>query len=465
MRYRGNLDELYKGIGNISDRQKAIDALAYSSRAVQMDIATLNEDAKKGCLYLDMVGVPMIGDIECLEDEASYKIIPTQYKKDDGRQICVSFYHDLDLNWEGIYVGTIGSLIESIQGRSAHATTKDVKRATRYKTMKTLEGYTLEDIVAYNNAHYYTHIEILESELTKAYTTEKDDIKTKTKVDNKTNIDIKANIDTPIDTSEKHTDIDAQEMSFYKELYERLLLKENWGKAIETLRNYIRSLKCKVRNEIQATQAQSGQGYILNKDKNIIVINTGLLDKYCMDIYFRANINMNTVSIFNFVLINSKSELINYGFDKESIKKMPAPIKFYTDASQLIFDATIEDFDLEDTYRLDHIIQARRERFPKEYRDTPIDVLAGKIVSGIKRAIRISERDYKYIVPMYNIKEDCLQFLMPLYLDNSVNDAPELAMVVGEQGGFYKVFTILDLETAYSNARLISPPNNLWLQA
>ena len=115
-------------------------------------------------------------------------------------------------------------------------------------------------------------------------------------------------------------------------------------------------------------------------------------------------------------------------------------------------------------YRLNHIIGERRIRFPTEYCETPSDILCEKVKAAIGKALRISERDYKYIVPMYNLKMHKIQYLMPLYLNKSIEDSPELVIVVGESNGFYIVYTILTTDDAYDNARLLCRPDSTWLK-
>ena len=66
---------------------------------------------------------------------------------------------------------------------------------------------------------------------------------------------------------------------------------------------------------------------------------------------------------------------------------------------------------------------------------------------------------------MYNLKRNRIQYLMPLYFDSSYEEAPELAIVIGRDSGFWCVYTILEVDTAYDNARLIAKPDGTWLKA
>ncbi len=65
---------------------------------------------------------------------------------------------------------------------------------------------------------------------------------------------------------------------------------------------------------------------------------------------------------------------------------------------------------------------------------------------------------------MYNIKNDNIQYLIPLYINNSIIDEPELVLVVAKLNGFFEVMTILVPDDAYDNARLLSMQGNSWLK-
>ncbi|MBV5330614.1 MAG: DUF3825 domain-containing protein, partial [Chlorobium sp.] len=56
-----------------------------------------------------------------------------------------------------------------------------------------------------------------------------------------------------------------------------------------------------------------------------------------------------------------------------------------------------------------------------------------------------------------------IQFLMPLYLEGKFNEAPDLALVLDFVEDLYVPETVLPLDAAYQNARLIAKPDNQWL--
>jgi hypothetical protein len=64
---------------------------------------------------------------------------------------------------------------------------------------------------------------------------------------------------------------------------------------------------------------------------------------------------------------------------------------------------------------------------------------------------------------MYRPQENKLQLLMPIYLSGSFTNKPDFALVLDLEDGIYTPETILPLDAAYQNARLIAKPDELWL--
>ena len=53
---------------------------------------------------------------------------------------------------------------------------------------------------------------------------------------------------------------------------------------------------------------------------------------------------------------------------------------------------------------------------------------------------------------------------MPIYLNGRYKQAPEFALVLTAEDGIYRPETILPIEGAYQNARLIAMPDEAWLK-
>ena len=90
--------------------------------------------------------------------------------------------------------------------------------------------------------------------------------------------------------------------------------------------------------------------------------------------------------------------------------------------------------------------------------------MAGDLEKAIELAKRMAKRNFKYIAPMYRPQKNGIQLLMPIYLNGSYKQAPDFALVLTPEDGIYLPETILPIEGAYQNARLIAMPDEAWLK-
>ena len=78
----------------------------------------------------------------------------------------------------------------------------------------------------------------------------------------------------------------------------------------------------------------------------------------------------------------------------------PMPPVFFKTLDEIMYHGEWEiDMDIRS---YEHIIEQRIERFPEQYREENVDVLGDKLDHAISFARKIAQRNYKFIVPMYN---------------------------------------------------------------
>lgn len=248
--------------------------------------------------------------------------------------------------------------------------------------------------------------------------------------------------------------------SFFKELYERLLIKSNWNNTDNGLPNYIYTLINRIR---QKYGIDNKDFCIANSDKTKIIFNTNLMDRYGNDIIVKCKIYGDEKEISSPEFVFSKASLIEEGFLKEDVAKELKTIDLFDNKEELLFDAEIEEFDLDNYNRLTHVLEERIMRFPEEVRNLPLEILCSKLVSAIRLAVRISKRDFRYIVPMYSINTGCIQYLIPFHVNKAFNETPELAIIVNKKNGFYAVMTVLPLKEAAANVKSLFPYSDRWM--
>jgi hypothetical protein len=228
-------------------------------------------------------------------------------------------------------------------------------------------------------------------------------------------------------------------------------------------------LKSYIENTFEKLKVENTGNKILRSDDNkYLIFNSGLLDKFFHKIYIIAHVieEAGIISYRNPYIMGSLSDLTRIGFQvngKRIVKstELPQPASFFNNISDVVFHPDIE---IDRNYdKFTHIIDERRDRFPLEIQQQDTTELSRKLDNAINDAIAIAKRNYKLVVPMYRPQEDKLQLLMPIYLSGSFTKKPDFALVLDLEDGIYTPETILPLDAAYQNARLIAKPDELWL--
>lgn len=184
------------------------------------------------------------------------------------------------------------------------------------------------------------------------------------------------------------------------------------------------------------------------------VINTGLLSVNGEDIYMLFNENKS--------LDKSPCKYSLVGFFKASDREtpvklrlngvLPNPIDFFSDCPELSYF----DTNLEIIMDIDHIYEDNISRLPllmqELDRNTALSLLEGAKIKSIKRV----KRNNRLVIPQVYFGK--IQYLMPFEIDGVI-----VPIVLEKQDSCYRANTILTIEMAYSNARLLMKPESSWL--
>jgi hypothetical protein len=228
-------------------------------------------------------------------------------------------------------------------------------------------------------------------------------------------------------------------------------------------------LKSYLENTFEKLLKDSEKDKLLIDDKNkYALFNTGLLDKFFHDIFIIVEIRIedDEKTFWNPNLLKSLSDLTkrDFKFDGELLNhpdKLPDSIDFFSDIKEVTFNNSLP---IDRSYdKFTHIIEERKDRFPDDYQNKDTTELARALDNSINYAKAMAKRNYKLIVPQYRPQLDKLQLLMPIYLSGSYTNQPDFALVLDLEDGIYTPETILPLDAAYQNARLIAKPDDFWL--
>lgn len=194
----------------------------------------------------------------------------------------------------------------------------------------------------------------------------------------------------------------------------------------------------------------------LKKEIECSCFNTGLATEYQEEIYayFVKNGKKRTKVDPDWVLkkfCKSSDSEMNAFIEKPEWANY---FKELEDRSEILYDTTLHH-----ELKYDHILRDKRERFPENLKSLPDSVLQDLLDKGLDKARKRVRRNYKAAIPhYYNGK---IQLLLPLCLLSQ--DKADLALAVEKDGRRYISRTVLKLEWAYSNARLLAKPDREWL--
>jgi len=174
--------------------------------------------------------------------------------------------------------------------------------------------------------------------------------------------------------------------------------------------------------------------------------------------------------IFGYFVVQTRSDLSQpwflEGFYRESdhrllkFQKLPARASYFDHPADLLYDPRL---DLRIQY--EHIVNDQIERFPAWLQSDE-----QKRTEAVRQAVMQAEfrveQSYKTAIPQfywppYDVAGK-LQLLLPLCLED-VGRA-DLALSVDRVGDVYRAATVLTLDMAYNNARLIARPDREWLE-
>jgi hypothetical protein len=145
-----------------------------------------------------------------------------------------------------------------------------------------------------------------------------------------------------------------------------------------------------------------------------------------------------------------------YSDKLEAFHPLPEIARYINDVNDLVFNT---DYSIE--ANLDHFLNHNEDRLPEVLQGNPrmaLNVINGAIQS-LKGQI---QRNYKIAIPHWY--ESKIQLLLPLVLTNEEGFA-DLALVVDRDDSrkIYRGITILSMDMAYIDARLITKPADEWL--
>lgn len=234
------------------------------------------------------------------------------------------------------------------------------------------------------------------------------------------------------------------------------LAPENWDylynptHSYPVLYNYIHYTFERLEQEGKIAEAD-------NSGQQAACFNTGLATKNQEEIF--AYFELNKPSDVNRLSDVKTPKWFMKGFFENSSRNLtvfarrPDIANYFENPADLLYDTNV---DLVVDYA--HIIDDNIERFPRNLQSDKL-ILQGSIESAVNAVKRRVKRNYKTAIPQYN--RGRVQLLLPLCITS--RDKADLALVVSRENQVYRGETVLTLDMAYNNARLLARPDREWL--
>ena len=200
---------------------------------------------------------------------------------------------------------------------------------------------------------------------------------------------------------------------------------------------------------------QSEGKIALSKEEDKACINTGLQTDRGKDIYatFFKNQQAREKDQQDWTLF---SFVDSYSDKLSPFHSLPDIAEYIDDPADLVFNL---EYRIEPN--LDHFLVKNAERLPKPLQGD-IKMAENAINGAIQSLHGMIRRNYKVAIPQWF--ENKIQLLLPLVLTND-DGVADLALVVerDDTRKIYRGKTILTMDMAYVDARLITKPADEWL--
>lgn len=232
---------------------------------------------------------------------------------------------------------------------------------------------------------------------------------------------------------------------------------DNWSYRSTTahkypvLRNYLYYTFERIKEEGKILYAKDDDG------KEVCCFNTGLATPMQEEVLAFLEENK-SVPLANIPVARIQKWYL-VGFFPQSDRRfkhfpaLPQVANYFNNPRDLVYDPKIRMM-----IDYEHIMKDNIDRFPPDLQQNPY-ALRGALEGAVNSAIRRVQRNYKAAIPQFY--RGSLQLLLPLCLRTP--EQADLALVVERESEVYRASTVLTLDQAYNNARLIARPDKEWL--
>lgn len=225
--------------------------------------------------------------------------------------------------------------------------------------------------------------------------------------------------------------------------------------AVPKLKNYLNYTFMRL---MELEQNDPGKYFRLSQDGTRICFNTGLQNQHQSDLLatFQKSKADGSKPVADWVYRGTHAPNDN-GYRNFFPPEFPEIAWYSKDSRDYVFDVS---YNLEkDTF--DHLFDRAKERAGLP--NAPDEGIRNYLRGTIEGLVPKIKRNYKVAIPVYYVKERRMQLLLPFPSASHKDEYASFLVERDDAAKTYRLKTIFDLDQAYFSARLITRPDQEWL--
>jgi cold shock CspA family protein len=203
------------------------------------------------------------------------------------------------------------------------------------------------------------------------------------------------------------------------------------------------------------------QGKSIKDKTEYAYLNTGLVTPQQDEIFAYFIKNPNYIKLTGWGMQSPEWNFMEFNTDQSVYRRyfteVPDIATYFSEAevADLIFDTRVPVIPDKE-----HLLKRKNRIESEKIRNLDDDAFIDEIGYAIELARKRIKRNYKTAIPHFY--DNRIQFLLPLCFRSNKAEAVA-ALVVNKNENIHEAHTILSLDQAYNNARLLAKPDREWL--
>lgn len=231
--------------------------------------------------------------------------------------------------------------------------------------------------------------------------------------------------------------------------------------STDRLMSYLRAIEARVQGILKLVDngGKLPEEYIrLSEDKKYAYINTGIQSKLSKPIFVAAELVEKEYSFNNVVVIRCRDMLAELGFSYASASAKPKKLSFFKENELPLFMKDILDVDIENPKSIIHCMVDNIERLPAYVQAMTEEERTDYYFRKLQLSFERQSVDSFYFKPFYCIKNDSIEYIVPIYENDDVTAKVEFGFILGvSPNGFWGIYTVLTAEQCKGSVQVLQP--------